>query len=244
MSRKEGRNFWPKGFMEIDEHREHHRFSESLNFSLQEAIETYKNVLQGDSPEFEQQELSSATKQEGKEHISQLETLAALLDRFYKNPGDFRQARQSVSKEEGNFMSSWSAADNLSLESGQVQLRFYAQLRDTGETLEEAIRALSLRGKSAEAVSGQMKSELVAGRAVVNTVFVKRNERGRIDITPQAGIQISMGKDGLILVHGVKYVKGHPHLHEIDPPDSFTTQTYTSLFGLVVNLAGYTPHRR
>lgn len=243
MSKKERRNFWPKGFMEIAEHREYHHFSEFLNLSLQEAIETYKSVLRGDNPEFEQQELSPAVKQEGKNHVSQLQTLVPLLVEFYKNPGDFRQARQSISKEEGNFMSSWSAADSPPLERGQVQLRFYAQLGHTGETLEEAIRALSLRGKSAEAVSGQMRSELVVGRAVVNTVFVKRNERGRIDIAPQAGIQVSMGKDGLILVHGVKYVNGHPHLHEIDPPDSFTTQTYTSLFGLVVKLAGYVPRR-
>lgn len=111
--------------MEIAEQREHHYFPESLNFSFQEAIEAYKSILQGNSPEFEEQELSSAARQEGKEHVSQLQTLAGLLDRFSKNPRDFWQARQAVSKEEGNFMSSWSPADNPSLEKGQAQLRFY-----------------------------------------------------------------------------------------------------------------------
>lgn len=236
----------PGGFMEaVDIQRERPVFSESLHRALQDAIGVYRTVLEGEADQFEKQELSGDHKQEGKGHITQLGLLSERLERFRKNPGAFRQTRQQVDYDERKFTARFRLLSDPPFgegrKNGQVQLSFFSQIM-SGENVEEAIRALSLTGKSAENVSEKLRTVLVRGRVQLNTILVYRNEHGRTEVLPQAGIQVSTDKDGLILAHGVKYVNGHPHLYEIDPPDSFTTETYSSLFRLAVALTGYTPH--
>lgn len=238
----------PEEFMEaVDDKRERPIFSESLHLALQDAIGVYSTVLEGEADQFDEQELSGDDRREGRQHIAQLKLLAERLKGFKEDPGAFVQTRQLVDRNEGKF----TARFRLSLDprfgegrgSGQVQLSLFSQT-GSEENIEELIRALSLSGKSAESVSEKLRTVLVRGKVQLNTILVYRNEHGRTEVSPQAGIQVSMDKDGLILVHGVKYVNGHPHLYEIDPPDSFTTETYSSLFRLAVNLAGFTPRQR
>lgn len=239
----------PEGFMEaVDiQKRERPVFSEPLHQALQDAIGVYRAVLQGESDQFEKQELSVEHRQEGEGHIAQLALLSARLKGFKEKPGAFRQTRQQVDHDEGRFIARLRLLSDPPFgegrENGQVQLSFFSQI-GSGENIEELIQSLSLSGKSAESVSEKLRTVLVRGRVQLNTILVYRNEHGRTEVLPQAGIQVSMDKDGLILVHGVKYVNGHPHLYEIDPPDSFTTETYSSLFRLAVALTGYNPAKK
>lgn len=95
----------------------------------------------------------------------------------------------------------------------QNQLRFHTNLEASGETLDQGLYALSIRGRDPHDVLDKFYKQTKSQNVVVNTVGVYRDpESGKTMINPQAGILFDWvtGQESA-RASGVIYVGSTPH---------------------------------
>lgn len=206
---------------------------------------SYEQILAEDGSYFKQEELSTGSRREQRDHRGQLVLLQGFLVQFAQNPASFEPRVQDVDLDKGTCTARLKRKQDGPYgegeENSQTQLGFHTQNKPRAETEREAIVAESLKGVAPEETLRRVHEQIALESVTINTVKVFRGPRGT-QIIPQAGIRIALYRGNVLGVSGVKYVGTIPHFTEegeVQLPENFTIKEYQVLKSLGMQLAGY-----
>lgn len=196
-----------------------------LNRHVRPQVISYAAALKsGAEDETRYSNLGQYSERQLGEYLNQLNILRTMIGQINEGaPFRTTVATQKLlglqsnrSKPRDTFSLGFVAKDEGEIPEGpdvQNQLRFYTSLEASGETLDQGLYALSIRGRDPHDVLAQFYKQTKAQNVVVNTVGVYRDsESGRTMINPQAGILFDWvtGQESA-RASGVIYVGSTPH---------------------------------
>lgn len=187
-----------------------------------ESIADYDRALREDGEELELRDLAPGAQQELRQHIEQLKDLQVLLGELVDNPAAFERVVNKVNRDEGSTTVRLRRRSDGPLRRGeqnsQTQLSFHVKATRHGETEDELLQSLSLRGVSPESTLDRRDQILanggslrgpVAQRITVNTIHVYRDEKST-RLAARSGVVIGERHGGTFTA-GLKFVGARAH---------------------------------
>lgn len=206
---------------------------------LVDQLSAYYGIILESTSEIEKGDLGDKSRQEAERHLLELGDLQGMLEDFTDNPNDFDVRYQKVDHDSGVHNAKLSRRSDAPFgegeENAQMQLNFFMQTAQRGESVEDSTYAESMGNDPHNAML--RRDALHSGKVMMNTNLIYRDSvTGRTKVIPQAGIQVKVGRDG-ITQEGIKYVGTQPHVVEIPMKNGISNLQVKSLQGLTRSLA-------